>query len=97
MATNSLVDACGLWHHGPMAQTAATDTTDRRRRILDIATREFAAKGPLDRLAHWCAETALRDSGLWGMHRDRRVGLVLGLGAAACVAGAVVGYWPAHR
>jgi 3-oxoacyl-[acyl-carrier-protein] synthase II len=43
--------------------------------------REFAAKPALDQLAHWCAETALRDAGLWGAHRDRRVGLVLGLGA----------------
>jgi 3-oxoacyl-[acyl-carrier-protein] synthase II len=42
---------------------------------------EFAARTPLDRLAHWCGETALRDAGLWGPHRERRVGLVLGLGA----------------
>jgi 3-oxoacyl-[acyl-carrier-protein] synthase II len=43
--------------------------------------RMFAAKTPLDQLAHWCVETALRDAGLWGTHRERRVGLVLGLGA----------------
>ena len=43
--------------------------------------REFAARTPLDRLTHWCGETALRDAGLWGTHRERRVGLVLGLGA----------------
>ncbi len=43
--------------------------------------RAFAARSPLDRLAHWCAETALRDAGLWGPHRDLRVGMVLGLGA----------------
>lgn len=43
--------------------------------------RELAAMNPLDRLAHWCGETALRDAGVWGMHRDLRVGLVLGLGA----------------
>ena len=35
----------------------------------------------LDQLAHWCAEAALRDAGLWGSHREPRVGLVLGLGA----------------
>ena len=29
----------------------------------------------------WCAETALRDAGLLGPHRETRVGLVLGLGA----------------
>src|SRR5262245_62376875 len=43
--------------------------------------REFAAGTSLDQLAHWCVETALRDAGLWGTHRDRPVGLVLGLGA----------------
>jgi 3-oxoacyl-[acyl-carrier-protein] synthase II len=35
----------------------------------------------LDQLVHWCAEAALRDAGLWGAHREARVGLVLGLGA----------------
>ncbi|MFI5453938.1 MAG: beta-ketoacyl-[acyl-carrier-protein] synthase family protein [Isosphaerales bacterium] len=35
----------------------------------------------LDQLAHWCAERALRDAGLWGWHREARVALVLGLGA----------------
>jgi 3-oxoacyl-[acyl-carrier-protein] synthase II len=44
-------------------------------------TRAFAARAPLDRLVHWCVETALRDAGVWGGHRDRRIGLVLGLGA----------------
>ena len=29
----------------------------------------------------WCVESALRDAGLWGRHREARVGLVLGLGA----------------
>jgi 3-oxoacyl-[acyl-carrier-protein] synthase II len=43
--------------------------------------RELASRTPLDRLAHWCGETALRDAGLWGAHRELRVGLVLGLGA----------------
>ncbi len=41
----------------------------------------FAAKGLLDQLAHWCVVSALRDAGLWGAHRQARVGLVLGLGA----------------
>jgi 3-oxoacyl-[acyl-carrier-protein] synthase II len=35
----------------------------------------------LDQLAHWCAEAALRDAGLWGSHREPRIGLILGLGA----------------
>jgi len=39
------------------------------------------ARPRLDQLAHWCAEAALRDAGLWGWHREARVGLVLGLGA----------------
>jgi 3-oxoacyl-[acyl-carrier-protein] synthase II len=43
--------------------------------------REFAGTTPLDQLAHWCGESALRDAGLWGTHREKRVGLVLGLGA----------------
>ena len=41
----------------------------------------FSARPPLDQLAHWCAESALRDAGLWGSHREARVGLVLGIGA----------------
>jgi 3-oxoacyl-[acyl-carrier-protein] synthase II len=41
----------------------------------------FGARNPLEQVAHWCAETALRDAGLWGIHRERRVGMVLGLGA----------------
>jgi 3-oxoacyl-[acyl-carrier-protein] synthase II len=43
--------------------------------------RTFAAMGRLDQLAQWCAVSALRDAGLWGAHREARVGLVLGLGA----------------
>ena len=43
--------------------------------------RTFSARNPLERLALWCAESALRDAGLWGRHREARVGLVLGLGA----------------
>jgi 3-oxoacyl-[acyl-carrier-protein] synthase II len=43
--------------------------------------RAFSARNPLDQLAQWCAATALRDAGLWGPHREARVGLVLGLGA----------------
>ena len=42
---------------------------------------EFAARHPLEQLAIWCGQAALRDAGLWGEHQDRRVGLVLGLGA----------------
>jgi 3-oxoacyl-[acyl-carrier-protein] synthase II len=41
----------------------------------------FSAGTALDQLAEWCTATALQDAGLWGPHRDRRVGLVLGLGA----------------
>ena len=41
----------------------------------------FASWHPLERLARWCAESALRDSGLWERRRGSRVGLVLGLGA----------------
>jgi 3-oxoacyl-(acyl-carrier-protein) synthase len=40
-----------------------------------------SARPPLDQLAHWCVESALRDSGLWGLHADESVGLVLGIGA----------------
>jgi 3-oxoacyl-[acyl-carrier-protein] synthase II len=43
--------------------------------------RAFAALNPLEQVARWCAETALRDAGLWGIQREARVGLVLGLGA----------------
>jgi 3-oxoacyl-[acyl-carrier-protein] synthase II len=41
----------------------------------------FAARPRLEQLAHSCAVKALRDAGLWGRHRESRVGLVLGLGA----------------
>jgi 3-oxoacyl-[acyl-carrier-protein] synthase II len=41
----------------------------------------FAALNPLEQVARWCAESALRDAGLLGPHREARVGLVLGLGA----------------
>jgi 3-oxoacyl-[acyl-carrier-protein] synthase II len=41
----------------------------------------YATRPRLEELAHWCAESALRDAGLWGWHREARVGLVLGLGA----------------
>jgi 3-oxoacyl-[acyl-carrier-protein] synthase II len=40
-----------------------------------------SARPRLDQLAHWCAEAALRDAGLWGLHREPRIGLILGLGA----------------
>ena len=43
--------------------------------------RAFSARPRLEQLAHWCAEKALRDAGLWGRHLESRVGLVLGLGA----------------
>jgi 3-oxoacyl-[acyl-carrier-protein] synthase II len=41
----------------------------------------FGARPRLEQLVQWCAEGALRDAGLWGWHREARVGLVLGLGA----------------
>ncbi len=41
----------------------------------------FSARPRLEQLAHSCAEKALRDAGLWGVHLESRVGLVLGLGA----------------
>jgi 3-oxoacyl-[acyl-carrier-protein] synthase II len=43
--------------------------------------RAFSARPRLEQLAHWCAEKALRDAGLWGTHLEVRVGLVMGLGA----------------
>jgi 3-oxoacyl-[acyl-carrier-protein] synthase II len=42
---------------------------------------KFAAKQPLDQLAHWCVESALGDANLWDSYRTARVGLVLGIGA----------------
>src|SRR6185437_12575702 len=36
--------------------------------------RALAAMTPLDRLALWCGQTAMRDAGLWGVHRNLRVG-----------------------
>ncbi len=48
-------------------------------RDSDFAT--FSAKQPLDQLAHWCVESALRDANLWDSYRSAHVGLVLGIGA----------------
>jgi 3-oxoacyl-[acyl-carrier-protein] synthase II len=39
------------------------------------------SRQPLDRLAHWCIEQALRDANLWERRQEVRVGLVLGIGA----------------
>jgi 3-oxoacyl-[acyl-carrier-protein] synthase II len=50
-----------------------------RPRDCDLA--HFSAKQPLDQLAHWCVESALRDANLWDSYRAARVGLVLGIGA----------------
>ena len=41
----------------------------------------FAARQPLDQLAYFCIEAALRDASLWEQYREQRVGLVLGIGA----------------
>jgi 3-oxoacyl-[acyl-carrier-protein] synthase II len=41
----------------------------------------FLARQPLDQLAHFCVESALRDANLWESYRQERVGLVLGIGA----------------
>jgi 3-oxoacyl-[acyl-carrier-protein] synthase II len=35
----------------------------------------------IEQVVLWCVEAALRDAGWWGRHRDKRVGLVLGVGA----------------
>jgi 3-oxoacyl-[acyl-carrier-protein] synthase II len=42
---------------------------------------DWEAKQPLDQLASWCVGSALRDASLWQTYRERRVGLVLGIGA----------------
>ncbi len=41
----------------------------------------FSGKTKLERLALWCADTALRDAGLSGRQSEKRIGLILGLGA----------------
>ena len=41
----------------------------------------FALLPRLEQATLWCVESALRDAGWWGRHRDLRVGLVLGIGA----------------
>ena len=41
----------------------------------------FSARQPLDQLAHWCVEEALRAANLCDSYRAARVGLVLGIGA----------------
>jgi 3-oxoacyl-[acyl-carrier-protein] synthase II len=41
----------------------------------------LATLSRLELAARWCVDSALRDAGLWGRHRDVRVGLVMGIGA----------------
>jgi 3-oxoacyl-[acyl-carrier-protein] synthase II len=41
----------------------------------------FQSLSRLEQVALWCVESALRDCGLWGRHRDLRIGLVTGIGA----------------
>jgi 3-oxoacyl-[acyl-carrier-protein] synthase II len=41
----------------------------------------FAALDRLEQLVRFCCHQALRDSGLWDVRHDRRIGIVLGLGA----------------
>ncbi|MBY0232069.1 MAG: beta-ketoacyl-[acyl-carrier-protein] synthase family protein [Gemmataceae bacterium] len=61
----------------------------------------FAALGRLEQLVRYCCIQALRDGGLWEARRERRIGIVLGLGAewqlrweAACLAHAAPGWQP---
>ena len=41
----------------------------------------FSSLPRLEQVAVWCVEAALKDAGWWGTHQDRRIGLVLGIGA----------------
>src|SRR6516162_11953012 len=34
--------------------------------------RRFSGRPRLEQLAHWCAEKALRDAGVWGRHTESR-------------------------
>ncbi len=61
------------------SRIAAQLSDTLHRRECDFKT--FSAKQPLDQLAHWCVESALRDADLWDSYRAARVGLVLGIGA----------------
>ena len=62
----------------------------------------FAARQPLDQLAHWCVESALRDADLWGSHREatrracpgHRGGVDAALGGRQSQAGAMRLYDP---
>lgn len=47
----------------------------------DIDFRVYGQGFPLDQCAIWCSWQALKDAGLWGEHRNLRVGLVLGVAA----------------
>lgn len=42
---------------------------------------KFSRLPRLEQAMLWCVESALRDAGLWGRHREMRLGLVLGVGA----------------
>lgn len=42
---------------------------------------EFSRLLPLEQVALWCCDAALRDAGWWHRRRDIRLGLVMGIGA----------------
>ena len=78
---------------GQSAVTAVTafPTTDFPSRIAaqvkDIPCPVSQDRTSFDRLSRleqvtlWCVESSLRDAGCWDSHRERRIGLVMGMGA----------------
>ncbi|WP_165226918.1 beta-ketoacyl-[acyl-carrier-protein] synthase family protein [Aquisphaera insulae] len=73
---------------GPVSTFATDDYPSRiAGQVLDVPCPSileptaFRRLPRLEQVATWCVESALRDAGLWGRHRDLRIGLVLGIGA----------------
>jgi 3-oxoacyl-[acyl-carrier-protein] synthase II len=86
-ADNLLAGRSGV---GPVADLAADDYPCRiAARVGPIPVpagwepADFGRRDRLHQLLLWCCAAALRDAGLWDRRAERRVGLVLGLGAEA--------------
>jgi 3-oxoacyl-[acyl-carrier-protein] synthase II len=84
-STNLLANVSGV------ERVAAFDVSDHPSQIASLigqipcpdghVEREFHSRLRIEQCGIWCAETALRDSGLPNRSGDLRIGLVLGMGA----------------
>jgi 3-oxoacyl-[acyl-carrier-protein] synthase II len=72
----------------PVSTFSTTDFPSRiAAQILDVPCpssldrTSFGDLARIEQVTLWAVESALRDAGWWGSHRDMRIGLVMGMGA----------------